>query len=98
MPVDDLSPGVYVTILEWKERERTHTDWITGRIHTLSHQDNSWVGDVMRVEAVDLPFLAVSVLRANGAVLFANLKIDTRRVELKKLSPSYVQAMTGEVS
>jgi hypothetical protein len=52
-------------------------------------EPSPFMGMVLRVQAVDFPFVAAHVA-AHGCVV----AIDTRTVTLKRLSPAYVAAMT----
>lgn len=91
----ELAVGQYITILEWTPWEVADIDLdnpfsILGT-KTKTHRDHSWCGDVLKVEAVDLPYIVVS--HPNDGYLYgSNTKLDTRRVKLMELSEAYVKA------
>ena len=94
MILDDLKAGDFVTVLEWKPREvpvwSDHDSW--QQVGTRTVQDTSWKGEVLTVDAVDLPYVVVHEARSRQPRAIA---LDTRRVTLKLLSPQYVNAMVG---
>lgn len=102
LPHDDLKAGLYVTVLEWKPREVPDLRGGLGfgglGVTYRTVQDNSWVGDVLRVEAVDLPFVVARAYYPRTRTWDkAPFKLDIRRLVLRLLSPEYLEAM-GVVS
>lgn len=89
----ELGKGMNITILNWKPREIT-----TGGLFTESTvttiEDRSWCGDVLCVEAVQLPYVIVSHVMAG--VGETNTKLDTREVSLMELNLDYVKALKRE--
>lgn len=71
---DALKVGDMVTVLECIDRP----------------SDHSFHGQVLRVEAIDAPFVAFT---SNG--ICTKLTLDTRRFALMRLSPEYVAAAQG---
>lgn len=60
-------------------------------IHSWNNGDHSWVGEVLKVKAVQLPFIAVIEHQNHNDGGFISL--DTRLLTLMELSPEYVEAM-----
>ncbi len=56
------------------------------------HRDRSWCGSVLKIEAIQLPFIVVS--HPHETYLYSsNTKLDTRQVKLMELTPEYVKAL-----
>lgn len=96
IPPDDLSAGTYVTVLKGMmcdERVPVGTGIFglpdyqrTGE----TFEDRSFQGDVLKIEAVDLPFLVVSFPARKGTHRW---QFDIRRGwQFKRLSDEYVAA------
>jgi hypothetical protein len=68
-------------------------DFITV-LEWLSHQDNSYKGDVLEVQAINLPFIVCK--RHTGYSLDKPLNLDMRAVTFAALSREYVDAAIGE--
>ena len=93
----ELKVGQYVTVLNWKPKEilteqsteeyvdKNPMEQMLSKVMNLS-QDRSLCGDVLAIEAIDLPFIVVQ--RLNSPV--AKGSIDTRFCVLKELSKDYV--------
>jgi len=60
-----------------------------------SHEDYSYMGDVLLVKAVSLPFVVVDYLIRGGYVVLSGIRLDVRRVDFMALSPDYVMAVIG---
>jgi hypothetical protein len=61
-----------------------------------SHQDSSWCGAVLRVEAVDVPYIAVrQYIRGRPEGMIGGFTLDLRRCEIQRLSPEFVRAAGG---
>jgi hypothetical protein len=95
---DDLNVGEHITVLNWKRKiEVPDFDSIfggmgIGTISTKSKEDQSYKGDVLEITSVDLPFIVVTVKKGLTAFLKRPLVLDTREVELKRLSEEFVKA------
>lgn len=61
----------------------------------LSHLDYSYVSDVLKVKAVDYPFVVVHRLNKFNDK-YDVIKLDLRRIEFKKLSLDYVDAYLNQ--
>jgi predicted RNase H-like nuclease (RuvC/YqgF family) len=80
-----IKPGMYVTV---DRGPQLASD--SGQVVF----DNTGDGEVFKVKAVDLHYVACEHLRGSGCS--ENIVLDARRYDLRELSPSYVEAMTGE--
>ena len=92
--LDDLKAGDHVTVLEWKPRDVpvfADNSWL--EVGTRTAHDTSWVGDVLEVVAVDLPFVAA---RNRLSRLSDVIRLDVRRLTLRKLSAAYVDAILSD--
>lgn len=91
MSPGDIAVGQFVTVLEWEPivHEPLGMDIAMGMTQTVVTQDNSYKGDVLRVTAVDLPFI---VTEQEYGYSHGPIDLDTRRVSLMELSPAYVVA------
>lgn len=90
----ELSVGQFVTIYEWLPIDVPADPFgglFGGATVATKHQDHSWCGDVLKVEAVDLPYVVVS--HPNDRIFSHNTKLDTRQVKLMELSGDYVKAL-----
>lgn len=90
----EITVGMTITVLEWTpvvHEPDAFSALMTGVTTATTHRDNSWCGDVLDVEAVQLPYL---IVREGDGVLGHGFKIDTRRAKLMELSPEYVAAKT----
>lgn len=88
---DDLQAGQFVTVLAWKPQERTTSAGLFGGLQTIKVQDRSFFGDVLRVVAIDRPFVVVQGV--SGFVAGRKVSIDTRECDLALLSDEYVDAL-----
>ena len=91
MRADDISVGAFVTVLSWPTREvpvySGPFDYVgTG---TRTQEDHSYVGEVLRVVSVALPFVVVDRVGSN---LVPRVTLDTRRAELQALPMEFVLA------
>jgi hypothetical protein len=85
----ELAVGQFVTVLEWEPIVH-EPDGMFTTTKTV-YRDNSYKGDVLKVAAIDLPFLIVD--RQSKYEFERNaIKLDTRRVSLMELSPEYINA------
>lgn len=90
----ELAVGQYITVYEWLPSEVI--DHAFGRLFggatTRMYTDTAYCGDVLKVEAIDLPYIVIS--RPNESASYSgNTKLDTRQVKLMELSEEYVKAM-----
>jgi hypothetical protein len=70
----EIKKGAWVSILEW---------------HVHYHHERSWVGDVLTVVSINLPFIAC---RIETQIRTPTVTLDTRIVELVELSDEFVFA------
>ena len=63
----------------------------------LSFKDNSYLGDVLVVKAVNLPFVALGRLENGGrgqlSACVSIITLDIRQVDLIRLNPEYVRVV-----
>jgi hypothetical protein len=52
--------------------------------------DRSYIGDIMEVLAVDLPFICVNRTERRSSILNGKLILDTRRYKIKQYSKKFV--------
>ncbi len=81
---DDLEVGMYITVLRGRPLYEIS---LTGT--NQCGEDNSFKGDVLKILAVDLPFV---VVRCCNSSLTGPITFDVRMYGLKKLSPEYVNS------
>lgn len=91
MEPEKLESNQFITILEWKSAKAPQAQ---GDIFGLmlgggrSMEDRSYVGEILQVQAVDLPFIMAAV--RSGESAGRQVRMDSRRCEFKELSPDYV--------
>jgi len=85
----EITKGMALTVLEW-EPVVNEGGSIFG-VMTTVHRDNSWKGDILDVEAVQLPYV---VVRERDGCLSGAITLDTRRVKLMELTPEFIKAAT----
>ena len=87
----ELAIGMFVTVYEWIPWDAPSFEGgLLGGTTMVKHTDHSWCGDVLKVEAIQLPYVVVSL--PNQGWLSSNVRLDTRRVNLMELTPEYVEA------
>lgn len=94
----DLSPGLYVTVLDPAEKpeatsfDHNHQVMVIGPNGQLADDIDRYRGTVLKVMAVDLPFVAFETLAERPWVL------DTRKFQFMELKPEFVAAVRGSVN
>lgn len=94
LSLDDLSPGMHVTILGIRQRQPDEQPASFGEaIATMvcvnsGHKFEHLKGFPFRVEAVDIPFVALASTQFGGCT-----HVDIRECELAKISDEYVAAL-----
>ena len=89
----EIAVGQFITVLEWLSREIPADPFgglFGGSPIVTQHKDHSWCGDILKVEAVDLPYIVVRETYEKAKPF----NIDTRELKLMELSKEYVKAMT----
>jgi hypothetical protein len=84
--VEDLKVGDWITVLSW---EPGPTRIVAGEPLT----DSSYVGELLEVLAVDLPFVAVIVDEERHVENMSPISLDLRRAQVQKCSAEFVKAM-----
>lgn len=86
----EIAKGHFVTVLKWLPREFPAVRMLG--FDGGTHVDRSWVGDVLEVMAVDLPFIVVEHRSASG---YNPIQLNMDELVLKELSPEFVAASIG---
>lgn len=93
---DDLTPGDIVTVLLWKPKHLAYLDDDGCAALLTQRVDGGLMGDLLKIIAVDLPYLVVEYdARCLG---LCRCTLDTRDVELKRPSPAYIDALRRQPS
>lgn len=89
LPADDFEPGLYFTVLD--SDPVNGKSMFTGEDIPIGKYMGAFRGEVLRMEAINLPFLAFRVLSSaeHGDRVF---EMDTKKVRLMKLNADYVAA------
>lgn len=91
---DDLELGMYVTVVQGPTCYRhTNGGALGDTLVSESYMDESYMGDVLVIEAINLPFVAVRLVRDEIVV-----PLDLRVYGLSRLSQEYVAAITRQES
>lgn len=93
----ELSPGIYVTVLDPAESEETEQHpqshvVVVGGGGQLADDIDRYRGTVLKVMAVDLPFVAFQTLAERPWV------IDSRKFQFMELKEEFVAAVRGSVN
>lgn len=88
---DDLQLGQFVTVLAWKPLEQTTHGGVFGVAQKIEVGRDDYLGYVLRVLAVDRPFVAVQMY--SGCSAGTSISLDTRECDLALLSDEYVDAL-----
>lgn len=93
MTADDVKVGQIVTVLDWfcnqAKEEWTEADpylSMFGRGKTSNHR-RDYMGMVLRVEAVSLPYVALTV-----AFTKQHVTLDLRQCEIAQVTPDFIAA------
>lgn len=78
----EVEPGMFVTILNWNEETAQKGPFVVTQVR------ESLVGQVLKVEAISIPFLACVHVDTDHKV-----SLDMRRLTVGELSAEYVEAM-----
>lgn len=80
----EITQGQIITVLEWAPREVPSYGLSFGSPVMLKTQDQSWVGEPLRVVGVQLPFVRVKELQ--GVLCNSVVTLDTRKCTLMELT------------
>jgi hypothetical protein len=95
----EIAEGMFITVLENLPHTHPAEGFLgmpipdaEGGVATITHEDRSGYGEVLKVEAIQLPYVLVSypfdnILRDHVT------KYDTRRTTFMELNEKYVAAM-----
>lgn len=97
---EELQANMFVTVVDWKSNKKPTAGHMSegGSMFELllgggsSSGRRCFMGDVLRVLSVDLPYIQVFVVRSNYGKEAA-YQLDVRDIDLKQLSPEYVAAV-----
>ncbi len=90
MKLDDLEVGQYVTVVKGPMRASINIGF---NECSTAREDKSYQGRVLRILAVNLPFVAVEQVGIPKTIGNIRTGIDTRDYELRPLSDEYVYAL-----
>jgi hypothetical protein len=82
MSLDDMHPGVYVTVNRWHDNAGATVD------------RHDYVGSALCIVHIEIPFIVVSLL-SSYVKEPTKVALDYRRCELMAISDEYVKAVTG---
>jgi hypothetical protein len=82
MSLDDMHPGVYVTVSRWHDDAGATID------------KSDYVGSVLCIVHIEIPFIVVNLLSPYVKGL-TRVALDYRRCELMAISDEFVKAVTG---
>lgn len=90
LQIDDFKTGMIVTVFKGaKKAEQIGNILSLLGTQTIIRENDHCKGDVLRIEAIDLPFIVTS--NVNHPVLGSN-SWDIREVEFMELSNKYIEA------
>lgn len=87
----EISKGMLVTVLEHKPYENEVPSLFGDTVQKVKNQDRSGYGEVLRVEAVQLPYVIVRYLKCS-ILKDTPIRYDTRRTTFMELSEDYLAA------
>ncbi len=92
LTMDDIRPGMYVTILHGKKTYRTVRTPQGEQV--LSREKDTYKGGVLEVKSLDLPYVVVKYFPNNMVRKghFTDI-LDLREVTLKRLEPEYISSL-----
>ena len=100
--IDDLNQGDHITIMEVLDdpnKTEVSSFFGTSTVESLPHQQaKMFVGIVMKVGAINLPFVGVTAVdkRVQGEQRKIPLSLDIRFIRVMKLSNGYADFFSGE--
>lgn len=93
LQIDDIKVGMIVTVLKGQEYTNSSNSFgLFGNTATATvTEDNSYKGDVLRVEALALPYVCLVDLKRPKC--YGAINLDLRKWKLMKLPQDYIDAM-----
>jgi hypothetical protein len=91
----EIAKGQYITVLKWKKRDIQAMPLLG--VAGGEYTDRSYVGNVLQVLSVDLPFVLVARLTEHYKPN-ERLQLDTRELFLKELSAEFAETAIGEMA
>lgn len=90
---DDLSVGDFVTVLHGAKYGSPFAGYRESAVITEEKmiEDNSYKGDVLKIIAIQLPYIVLENL-SNG-MIDSPINLDLRKWKLMKLNEKYISAM-----
>lgn len=86
----EISKGMFVTVLEHKPYESEIPSLFGDTVQKVKNQDRSGYGEVLRVEAVQLPYVIVRYLKCS-ILKDKPIRYDTRRTTFMELNDDYLE-------
>lgn len=95
MNIENLKKGDWITVLSWEETsvQAFDPDTYLPVATEVKRRDNSYVGDLLEIVAIDPPFLAVIVDTYRDWDDFGPVTLDLRRCKVQKCSEEFVKAL-----
>lgn len=91
LKADDFSVGDYITVLHGRNYELVQRDMDGNVITSSTQEDRSGKGDIMKVLAINLPYIVC--LRLNGGIKGFKQVWDTRETKFMRLDKEYIEAL-----
>jgi hypothetical protein len=86
----EISKGMFVTVFEHKPYESEIPSLFGDTVQKVKNQDRSGYGEVLRVEAVQLPYVIVRYLKCS-ILKDKPIRYDTRRTTFMELNDDYLE-------
>jgi hypothetical protein len=89
---DDLKVGMIITVLKGAEIKTQESSgaWSLGT-KTVTRESEQCKGEVLRVEAIDLPYVVVSRIEYSSKI-FGKISFDVRETKFMELSNDYIES------
>lgn len=85
----EISKGMFITVLEHKPYESEIPSLFGDTVQKVKNQDRSGYGEVLRVEAVQLPYVIVRYI--SSILKDTTIRYDTRRTTFMELNDDYLE-------
>lgn len=87
----EMSVGQIVTVFENKPYENEETSLFGDTVQKTKRQDRSGYGSVLRIQAIDLPYVVCLYLDDNIYGQEFKVTFDTRRTSFKELNLEFAK-------
>lgn len=96
LEMDDIRPGMYVTVFENKEKEERPHPFNMGGGGRRKRSNNSYKGEVMEVLAINMPYAVVIFYGTGPSFYVSRRKIDLRNTQLMRIDKEYIISLIPE--